>query len=715
MRFFVSCAKGLEYLLVDEAAGMGITATATMAGINAEGVLADAQRLVMFSRLASRVLWPIAHFDCRNEQDLYQSAHAIDWQRHIGPGATLAIDARVSGDALSHERYAAQRLKDAIVDRLRADTGARPDVDVAQPDVRINLHVRRDKADIAIDLGGGSLHKRGWRQEQGEAPIKENLAAAMLYRGKWPELYRDGGALIDPMCGSGTLLIEAALMAADEAPGLHRHQSRQPNQWLGFDAAAWQALSHEARQRAEQGRAALQPVFTGYDSQPEVLRKAVANCDRAGLAELIRFERQPVSALKAPPQAKGLVVCNMPYNQRLQAAPALYRETGDVLRAQLPEWRAVLLCGSDELAFATGLRARKKYEFHNGSLPCVLLLVDPIFVPKAERGEPKALSDGALMVANRLHKNLKKFGKWAGQNRVSCYRVYDADLPEYAAAIDVYPEADGESRLFLHVQEYEAPPEIPEETTRRRFGELLQAVESVFALPRAQVAVKKRKRGKGGSKYGRMDETHDFIQVAEGRARLWVNLFDYLDTGLFLDHRPMRLRLADEAKGRRFLNLFCYTGTASVQAVCGGAASSTSVDLSATYLDWAEANFELNDIQGAGHQLVKADVMEWLGNCRQQYDLVFCDPPTFSNSASAADFDVQKDHVALLRSIMLVLAPGGTCYFSNNFRKFKIDLDALSAFAEVEDISAQTIDLDFERNPKIHRCWRLRKKGGGVS
>lgn len=710
MKFFISCAKGLEYLLVDEAKAMDIHATATMAGANADGCLADAQRLVMFSRMASRVLWPIAHFDCRTEQDLYQGAHAIDWQRHIGPSATLAIDARISSDTLTHERYAAQRLKDAIVDRLRADTGARPDVDVENPDVRINLHIRKGVADIAIDLGGGSLHKRGWRQEQGEAPIKENLAAAMLYRGKWLEVYRDGGALIDPMCGSGTLLIEAALMAADEAPGLHRYQNRVPSKWLGFDTAAWQALCQEATQRAERGRAALRPVFTGYDSQPDVLRKAVANCDRAGLSETIRFERQPVSALKAPPQAKGLVVCNMPYNQRLQADQALYREIGDVLRSQLPDWRAVLLCGSDELAFASGLRAKKKYEFHNGSLPCVLLLVDPIFVPKPERGEPKALGYGAQMVANRLQKNLKKFGKWAGQNGVHCYRVYDADLPEYAAAIDIYPEADGDNRLFLHVQEYEAPSEIPEADTQRRFSEMLQAVESVFALPRAQVSVKKRKRGKGGSKYGRMDETHDFIQVAEGRVKLWVNLFDYLDTGLFLDHRPMRLRLAKEARGKRFLNLFCYTASASVQAITGGAAASVSVDLSATYLDWAEANFELNDIQGGSHQLVKADVLEWLGNCRQKFDLVFCDPPTFSNSASAEDFDVQKDHVALLEKIIAVMADDGVCYFSNNFRKFKIDLEALSVFADVVDISAQTIDLDFERNPKIHRCWKLRKR-----
>ena len=710
MKFFVSCAKGLEYLLVDEVQSMGITTcTATVAGVNVDGSLVDAERLVMFSRLASRVLWPIGHFECVTEQDLYQGVHEIDWSKHIGAEATLSIDAHVSSETLTHERYAAQRSKDAIVDRLRAQTGQRPNVDVENPDVRINVHVRKDKADIAIDLGGGSLHKRGWRQEQGEAPIKENLAAALLFRGKWPELYKQGAAILDPMCGSGTILIEAALMAADEAPGLQRHQDALPTRWLGFDQASWQALQNEAKQRAEQGRAALMPIFYGYDNHAEVLHKALANSSRAGFADFIRFDRQPVNRLLAPKYDNGLVVCNMPYNQRLQADAELYKEMGVALREQVPNWRAVLLCGNDDLAFATGLRAKKKYAFFNGAIECVLLTCTPIHIPRVESTEPKVLSEGALMVANRLQKNIKKFNKWSAQQSVSCYRIYDADLPEYAAAIDVYQEADDEHRRFLHVQEYEAPSEIPEESTRRRFSELLHAVEHVFALPRAQVSVKKRKRGKGGSKYGRMDETHDFIQVQEGQAKLWVNLFDYIDTGLFLDHRPMRMRIFNESKGKRVLNLFCYTASVSAHAVLGGATASVSVDLSSTYLDWAEANFELNDISGGSHQLVKADVIEWLSNCRQKFDLVFCDPPTFSNSASAEDFDVQKDHVSMLRSIMSVLSDDGICYFSNNFRKFKLDAEALSEFAIVEDISAKTIDLDFERSPKIHRCWKLIK------
>ena len=313
------------------------------------------------------------------------------------------------------------------------------------------------------------------------------------------------------------------------------------------------------------------------------------------------------------------------------------------------------------------------------------------------------------MVANRLRKNLKRFKSWRERNGIACYRVYDADLPEYSAAIDIYQEADGQCRLFLHVQEYAAPETIPEADTRRRFGELLAALHEVFALPREQIVVKTRSRGKGGSKYGRMDQLGEFFHVAEGTAMLRVNLHDYLDTGLFLDHRPLRLRIAREARGKRFLNLFSYTGVASVQAAVGGAAQTTSVDLSATYLDWAAKNLALNAVSGPAHRLVQADALRWLEADRGEYDLIFCDPPTFSNSARAEDFDTQRDHVRLLHAAVARLAPDGLLLFSNNFRRFRLDDAAVAGFARAQDISGKTIDADFERNARIHRTWELRR------
>jgi 23S rRNA (guanine2445-N2)-methyltransferase / 23S rRNA (guanine2069-N7)-methyltransferase len=710
MKFFVACAKGLEYLLADELVALGaVKSTAALAGANAEGEPEAAYRAVMYSRLASRVLWPLAEFDCANENDLYQGVHAIDWDDHLAPEGTLSVDAHVSGPALTHERYAAQRTKDAIVDRMRAANGTRPSVDTEAPDLRISLVVRKGRAIVSIDIGGGSLHRRGWRQSQGEAPLKENLAAAMLVRGGWQKIHAEGGALLDPMCGSGTLLIEGALMAADVAPGLHRLKGTLPTRWKQFDEDLWNGIEAEARQRAETGLAALKPVFFGADVDPASLHSAVANADRAGIAELIRFDRAPVSALKAPGAARGLVVCNPPYNARLAADAALYRELGDALRSAVPDWRAVLLCGSDELAQASGLRAAKRYAFFNGALECALVVCDPVQPPARPPREAKPLSEGAQMVANRLRKNLKRLKSWREREGVFAWRAYDADLPEYSAAVDVYSEDGGEARTFVHVQEYEAPATIPEADSRRRFGELLDAVREVFAVPTEQVSIKTRARGKGGSKYGQMDKRGELVPVREGQARLLVNLYDYLDTGLFLDHRPVRLRIGREARGKRMLNLFAYTGAASVQAAVGGARSTTSVDLSGTYLEWAAKNLALNAASGSSHQLVQADVMAWLAADRGQYDLIFCDPPTFSNSARAQDFDTQADHVRLLRACCSRLAPDGLLLFSNNFRRFKLDQAAIAEFATCIEISPRTIDPDFERNPRIHRCWELRR------
>ena len=710
MKFFASCGKGLEYLLADELLALGCAkATAAVAGVNVEGSLADAQRAVLWSRLASRVLWPLAEFECLDEHALYAGATAVPWQEHLSADMTIAVDAHVSGDAITHTRYAAQRVKDAVVDVLRARTGARPDVDVESPDLRLNLVVRKGRGIVSVDLGGGPLHRRGWRRAQGEAPLKENLAAAVLLRGGWQQIHADGGGLLDPMCGSGTLLIEGALMAADVAPGLMRQGRDVPSGWLGFDIAGWQALLAQARAREHVGRAALRPVFIGSDVDPHAIRAARENAEAAGVSDAIRFDVRDVAALPASDPARGLIVCNPPYDARLAADPALYHSLGDALKRTAPMWRASLLCGDAELAYATGLRAAKKYQFFNGALECVLIVCDPVAPPRRERSQsPAVLSEGAQMVANRLRKNLKKFKSWREREGVSCFRAYDADLPEYAAAIDVYV-TDPDAQTWLHVQEYTAPAEIPEATARGRLNELLAAAREVFALPAERVALKTRSIGKGGGKYGRLAQHGEFLVVREGDARLRVNLFDHLDTGLFLDHRPLRLRIAHEAEDTRFLNLFGYTGAATVHAAAGRARQTTTVDLSATYLQWCADNLQINGFGGAKHRLVQADALQWLQSDSGQYDLVFCDPPTFSNSARAEDFDVQREHVRLLRAAVARLAPGGTLYFSNNFRRFRLDADALAEFALVEDISAQTIPADFSRDPRIHRCWRLRR------
>jgi 23S rRNA (guanine2445-N2)-methyltransferase / 23S rRNA (guanine2069-N7)-methyltransferase len=718
-RFFAACAKGLEYLLADELMALGSAkATAAVAGANVEGTPRDAQRAVLWSRLASRVLWPIAEFDCADEHALYAGVHAVPWETHLDPARTIAVDAHVSGAAVTHARYAAQRTKDAMVDRLREMVGTRPDVDVDAPDIRIDLVLRKGRAIVSIDLSGGAMHRRGWRRVQGEAPLKEPLACAVLLRGDWPQRYRDGGALLDPMCGSGTLLIEGALMAADVAPGLMRHGRQLPTHWKGFDSAAWGDLCEEARQREQAGRATLRTCCVGRDVDPHAIRATLENAQAAGVAEALDLAVADVTQLRMPETlqlagSNGLVACNPPYDARLAADPVLYRALGDALRREVPAWRASLLCGSQELAFATGLRAKKAYRVFNGAIECTLLVADPIAPPARERSAQRALPEGAQMVANRLRKNIAKLKSWREREHVSCWRAYDADIPEYAAAIDVYA-AEPDGTLWLHVQEYAAPAEIPADVTQRRLNELLLAAREVFELPKDRVALKTRAVGKGGAKYGRFDHRGQFLTVHEGAARLKVNLFDYLDTGLFLDHRPLRMRIAEEADGKRFLNLFCYTGAATVQAAVGGAVTTTSVDLSATYLEWLADNLRGNTYQGRAiggtrHRIAQADALAWVEADHGEYDLIFCDPPTFSNSKRAADFDVQRDHVRLLRAAVARLSRDGMLYFSNNYRRFRIDEAAVSAFAAVEEITAATIPPDFARNPRIHRCWRLQR------
>jgi 23S rRNA (guanine2445-N2)-methyltransferase / 23S rRNA (guanine2069-N7)-methyltransferase len=450
-----------------------------------------------------------------------------------------------------------------------------------------------------------------------------------------------------------------------------------------------------------------------------VLNEARRNAQAAGVAGFVQLARQELEHLHRPAEAtqSGLVVCNPPYGERLgerEALPVLYRQLGTRLRSEFDGWHAAIITSDDELGHALGLRAKKRYVVFNGALECRLMTFDLAAAEPARERVVKPMSEGAQSVANRITKNARHVRKRLHKEGIGCYRIYDADLPEYAAAIDVYTaigkdeEHAGDSfpQIWLHVQEYAPPPEIPEHTARDRLRDLVRAASEALEVPRERIALKTRYKAKGGSKYGRMDERREFLHVEEGGLRFRVNLFDYLDTGLFLDHRPVRARIREIARGKRFLNLFAYTATASVHAAAGGARTTTSVDLSATYLEWASRNFSLNGFTGTSHRLLQADTLAWLEHDRGEYDLIFVDPPTFSNSKRTDDFDVQRDHVRLLTLCGARLARDGMILFSNNARRFKLDRDALGDFT-VRDISAETISFDFARNPRIHSCYEF--------
>jgi len=720
LALFATCPKGLELLLRDELRALGADdAREALAGVHFSGSLELAYRACLWSRLASRILLRLAEFDAADADALYAGVLAVDWATHLAPDGTFAIDAVGGSGALKHTQYIALRAKDAIVDQFRERTGERPGIDVERPSIRLNVRVHRDRATLSLDLAGTPLHRRGWRQGQGEAPLKENLACAMLLRAGWPAIHAAGGALVDPMCGAGTLLIEGMLMAADVAPGLKRGYYGFLG-WLGHDAGLWDSLLAQARERADKGLRALPPLFFGYDHDPQVLSEARRNAQAAGVAGFVQLARQSAEHLHRPAgcDVPGLVICNPPYGERLgerNRLALLYRAFGDRLHSEFTRWHAAVIVSDDELGHALGLRADKRYVLFNGALECRLLTFD--LAPEAPRERvERPLSDGAQAVANRIAKTHRHLRKRLAREGISCYRAYDADIPEYAAAIDVYtaigrdvssPQSEAFPQTWLHVQEYAPPRDIPEQVARDRLRDLVRAAGVALEVPRERIAVKTRYKAKGGSKYGRFDQRNEFLRVEEGGLALRVNLFDYLDTGLFLDHRPVRARLREAARGKRFLNLFCYTATASVHAAAGGARTTTSVDLSATYLEWAARNFTLNGFGGERHRLVQADTLEWLRHDRGEYDLVFVDPPTFSNSKRADDFDVQRDHAELLALCGERLAPGGLIVFSNNSRRFVLDAESLAGF-DVRDITPSTIPFDFERDARIHRCYELR-------
>ncbi|MDR8017317.1 bifunctional 23S rRNA (guanine(2069)-N(7))-methyltransferase RlmK/23S rRNA (guanine(2445)-N(2))-methyltransferase RlmL [Ectopseudomonas guguanensis] len=715
----LTCPKGLEGLLLEEAKALGLEeAREQTAAVRGHAEIEVAYRLCLWSRLANRVLLVLSRFAMNNADELYEGVKAVDWRDHLEPAGSLAVEFSGNGSGIDNTHFGALKVKDAIVDRLRTSGGERPSIDKLNPDLRVHLRLDRGEAVLSLDLSGHSLHQRGYRLQQGAAPLKENLAAAVLIRAGWPRIAAEGGALADPMCGVGTFLIEAALMAADIAPNLKRERWGFSN-WLGHVPAIWKKLHAEAEQRAATGLAKPPLWIRGYEADPRLIQPGRNNVERAGLSDWVKIYQGELGSFEPRPDQnqKGLVISNPPYGERLGDEASLlylYQNLGERLRQACLGWEAAVFTGAPELGKRMGLRSHKQYSFWNGALACKLLLIKvrtEQFVtgerrareddqqPVNEAPQQARLSEGGQMFANRLQKNLKQLGKWARREGVECYRLYDADMPEYALAVDLY-------RDWVHVQEYAAPRSVDPDKAQARLLDALAAIPQALGVAQSRVAIKRRERQTGTKQYQRQAAQGQFMEVSEGGVKLLVNLTDYLDTGLFLDHRPLRLRIQREAAGKRFLNLFCYTATATVHAAKGGARSTTSVDLSKTYLDWARRNLSLNGFSDK-HRLEQGDVMAWLGDDRGEYDLIFIDPPTFSNSKRMEGvFDVQRDHVELLDLAMARLARGGVLYFSNNFRKFQLD-ESLVARYQVEEISAQTLDPDFARNPKIHRAWRF--------
>ncbi len=727
-QFYITCADRLAPYVVEELRALNIEGKQKATGVIFEGEVRDAYRAALWIRCGSRLLLQLKEGDFKDLDTLYRELSLFPWSSHMTEDNTFATHVTTRRNPKIHTHFAALRVKDAIADYFSDLMGTRPDVDTDAPELRFHLHIDENRYTLYLDFSGDPLHKRGFRTEQGVAPIRENLAAALLYRSNWPEKAAQNEDFIDPLCGAGTILIEAALMARDVAPGLYRHEFGFMH-WRRFEAAIWHEVRAEAEARAKAGELRYEGKLLGIEQSARMIGITKANADRARVLKNMKFIHKPFQAVeKDGAYERGLIVTNPPYGERLGEKEELiktYQDLGDWMR-QYEGFTAGVITSDIELGRVMGIRAEKRNKFFNGPLDCTYLQfsIEPqYFVDREiadqreeERLAEELFADGGEDFKNRLLKNRRQIERWAKRENISCYRLYDADLPDFNVAIDRY----GDSMV---IYEYAPPKSVDRERAAERIKKIERIVPLVFdEIDPRNIHLKVRERQRGKQQYEKQDSERNFKQVWEGDAKLLVNLTDYLDTGLFLDHRLVRQLIRESAKGKRFLNLYSYTASATVHAANGGASMTLSVDLSRNYLDWAERNLRLNEHSvGGKHQLQHADVAEWLDRRiekmrrkplmkqgEEKFDLIFMDPPTFSNSKQMEGvLDIQRDHVMLINQAMRLLDRDGFLIFSTNLRRFKLD-ESLSERFIIEDRSKATLPEDFRRNPKIRQCYIIK-------
>ena len=706
-QLFATTSRGFEELLKVELTELGAQeAKVVQGGVHYQADDETLYRTLLWSRLASRILFPLIETKIYSDLDLYAAVSGFNWLAQFDERVTFFVDFNGTNQEIRHTQFGAMRVKDGIVDYFERQGKTRPDVDKTHPDVRIHVYLNSENLVISLDLSGEALHLRGYREDAGQAPLRETLAAAIVMRSGW----QSGSPLVDPMCGSGTLLIEAAQIEAKIAPQLYRlHWGF--DFWKLHNQSAWENVKNEAIELAEEKQSEIQPHFYGFDLDHRVLKKAQKNAQNAGVSHFIKWQQGDVAALKNPSiNEVGTVICNPPYGERLGTTPALialYSVFGQRLKKEFCGWNVSVFSSESTLLDCLRMRACRQFKAKNGPLDCVQKNYQ---VSERKSNEIQVenelefnrTSEVATDFANRLQKNIKKISKWAKQQGLDAYRLYDADLPEYNLAVDRYAD-------YIVVQEYAPPKNIDENKARQRLLDAVTATLHVTGVETNKLILKVRQKQKGTNQYEKLANKGEYFYVNEYGVQLWVNLTDYLDTGLFLDHRLTRKMIGELAKGKDFLNLFAYTGSATVHAALGGAKSTTTVDMSNTYLNWAEQNLILNDIEGKQHKLIQADCLQWLEKCDRQFDLIFVDPPTFSNSKRMEEsWDVQRDHVKLMSNLKRVLSNNGTIVFSNNKRGFKMNLVALEELGlSAVEISHKTLPLDFERNKQIHNCWMI--------
>ncbi len=757
MEFFATCPAGFEDALADELRALGLDQVRKLKGrVSFAGEAVAGERACLWSRLASRVLVVLDRFECRDADDLYAGTKDMPWEQILAPGATIAVTAHGTNNNLRNTRFSSLRVKDAICDRMVEATGARPSVDTEHPGARIALSLRGERATLQLDLSGEPLFKRLPHEatEKG-APypvMRPDYAALALAQCRWAELCAEVApgplVLVDPHCAGGGIVLEAAQQLLDRAPGLLRSRWGFEG-WAEHDEATWAALLDEADARAEAAQARTATIVAA-DLDAAATSFAQRVLAAAGVAERVAF--MPANAQKivaklglsrlttlasgqnapaaVPAPARGAVICDLSAVSLTNLGRELRFVDGILCADRTEHLPLVTIARDATLAQVRGAKPSRSLAIKPGNEDALLLTFKEAGAPVDAGGDDSAAARPTVEVADgvrvpvlvpesdqfaaRLRKVAKQRRKWARRAGVTCYRVYDADLPDYAAAIDLYEGAPETPGRWLVIAEYAAPKTVDENLARARMLDMLTIAPLVLDVAPDHVAARARTRSRGGSQYADggkrtsakrdMLNDSDLPNIQEGGLTFTVNFDDYLDCGIFLDHRITRDLVREHARGARwFLNLFAYTGTATCYAADAGVEETVTVDLSNTYLDWAERNMRQNGFTGGEHHYVRDDVLAWVRAQREtnnRWDLIFCDPPTFSNSSKMGrrTWDVQRDHVDLLVGISRLLTREGEAIFSCNLRTFRPDVEALArAGVVLTDITEQTIPEDFSR------------------
>ncbi len=867
LQLVATSTMGLESVVARELKQLGFAPHNSDFGVGRtyfQGSLADVVTANIHLRTAGKVLIELARFNCDDFDVLFDAVYQLPWEDWMPRNANFVVEGRSVRSKITSTPALQRTVKKAMVNRLM-DAYKTSTLLEDGPEYTVEISLLKDVAAITLDTSGRGLHRRGYRLMNVIAPLRETLASALVQLSVW----EPNRPLIDPFCASGTIPIEAAMLARRIAPGLQREFAAQG--WPIISPSVW----IEARQAAQaQILPPLEEKIIGTDIDAEALKYARFHAQKAGVADDIHFQQKDFADLTSK-RPYGSIICNPPYGDRLgeiaQLRP-LY-ESMPAVFSRLLSWSFFIITAWQDFEKMIGQEATRRRKLYNSRIECTyyqfvgpkpptsrlaetkqaetkqaetkqaediqteakqteakqtdradwtVLRSTPALgvsstpepaletgavdslpeispqseesVPQSARQLPANLDNGewfdteTAAASNALNtdqsgpespeqdsparqesrenrerkprpeikpvfaglddyaaKQAEEFSRCLAnrarhlrrypQRGITCYRLYDRDFPEVPLAIDVY---EGE---FLHISEYERPDDRSPGQHRLWLDKMVETAADVLKINPKNVFLKRRVRQRGESQYEKLAEKERIIDAHEGGLTFLCNMTDYLDTGLFLDHRQTRDMVRKEAENKRFLNLFCYTGAFTCYAAAGKAASTVSVDLSPNYLDWAEANMEQNGFfdrtQGGDrdHDYVKTDALTFLYKMPpakrfagkpdpawklgfpesdgrtwlpySDFDLCVCDPPTFSNSKSIEyDWDVQGCHTVLLRLLASRMSVGGVVYFSNNFRRFKLDEGQLSDLFSIREITNRTIPDDF-RNKRVHRCWRL--------